>query len=108
MRYKPETLAYAQNTIAQYFKPFSLDLHRPYISVYVRRSDKVSSGEMSRAYTLKQYFDLFDDDARRANITSVYINSEDPTVFDEFPQINKAKHNFYTLLTINVTRGLPM
>ena len=68
MRFKPQTLAHVQNTVAQYFNPPSVDLHHPYIAVYVRRSDKVRNKEMSQAYTLKQYFDLFDADARRANI----------------------------------------
>ncbi|CAF1115859.1 unnamed protein product [Rotaria sordida] len=84
MRYKPETLAHAQNTIAQYFKPPSIDLHHPYIAVYGRRSDKVRNKEMSQAYTLKQYSDLFDADARRTNIKTIYINSEDENVFNEF------------------------
>ena len=106
MRYEPETLAHAQNTIAQYFKPPSLDLHHPYIAIYVRRSDKVRFKEMSQAYTLKQYFDLFDGDARRANITSVYINSEDEQVFNEFAQLNKEKQDYYKLLSVNATRNV--
>ncbi|CAF4150075.1 unnamed protein product [Rotaria sordida] len=106
MRYKPETLAYAQNIIAQYFKPPSIDLHHPYIAVYVRRSDKVQNREMSQAYTLKQYFDLFDADVRRANISTVYINSEDEQVFDEFAQINKEKQDYYKLLKITVQRNV--
>jgi hypothetical protein len=71
MRFKPEILAHAQKTVAQYFNPPSLDLHHPYIAVYVRRSDKVRYKEMSQAYTLKQYFDLFDADAQKANIRTV-------------------------------------
>ena len=97
MRYKPETLAHAQNTVAQYFKPPSIELQHPYIAVYVRRSDKVRSKEMSQAYSLKQYFDLFDGDARRANITNVYINSEDDRVFKEFTELNKEKQGYYNL-----------
>jgi len=92
MRYKPKTLTHVQNTIAQYLKS-SIDLQHPYIAVYVRRSDKVSHKEMSQAYTLKQYFDLFDADARRANISRVYINSEDENVFKEFAELNKEKLN---------------
>ena len=106
MRYKPGTLTHAQNTIAQYFKPPSLDLHHPYIAIYVRRSDKVRGKEMSQAYTLKQYFDLFDGDARRANITSVYINSEDEQVFNEFVQLNKEKQDYYKLLSVKATRNV--
>jgi hypothetical protein len=106
MRYKPETLAHAQNTVAKYFNPPSVDLHHPYIAVYVRRSDKVRNKEMSQAYTLKQYFDLFDGDARRANITTVYINSEDEEVFNEFIQINKEKQGYYKLLNITVARNV--
>jgi hypothetical protein len=106
MRYKPETFAHAQNTVAQYFQPPSIDLQHPYIAVYVRRSDKVKSKEMSQAYTLKQYFDLFDADARRANITNVYINSEDEQVFNEFTQLNKEKQDYYNLLSIKATRNV--
>ncbi|CAF2780806.1 unnamed protein product [Rotaria sp. Silwood2] len=106
MGYKPETLAHAQNTIARYFKPPSIDLHHPYIAVYVRRSDKVLNKEMSQAYTLKQYFDLFDADARRANISTIYINSEDEQVFNEFVQINKEKQGYYKLLNITVQRNV--
>ena len=61
---------------------------------------------MTQAYTLKQYFDLFDADARRTNITNVYINSEDENVFKEFCQINKQKQNYYNLLNINVERNV--
>jgi hypothetical protein len=106
MRYKSETLAHVQDMIARDFKPSSIDLHHPYIAVYVRRSDKVTSREMSQAYALKQYFDLFDADARRANITTVYINSEDEQVFNEFIQINKQKQSYYNLLSIKVTRNV--
>jgi hypothetical protein len=106
MRFKPETLAHAQNTVAQYFNPPSVDRHHPYIAVYVRRSDKVQQNEMSQAYTLKQYFDLFDGDARRANIRTVYINSEDEEVFNEFVQINKEKQGYYKLLSIKAARNV--
>ncbi|CAF0968117.1 unnamed protein product [Rotaria sordida] len=106
MRYKPETLTHVQNTIANYFKPPSIDLHHPYIAVYVRRSDKVRNREMSQAYTLKQYFDLFDTDVRRVNISTVYINSEDEQVFDEFFQINKEKQGYYKLLNITAERNV--
>ncbi|CAF4196483.1 unnamed protein product [Rotaria sp. Silwood2] len=106
MRYNSETLAHVQKTIAQSFKPPSIDLHHPYIAVYVRRSDKVETKEMSQAYTLKQYFDLFDADARRANIRTVYINSEDEQVFNEFVQINKEKQGYYKLLNITVQRNV--
>jgi len=106
MRFKPETLAHAQNTVAQYFNPPSVDLHHPYIAVYVRRSDKVANKEMSQAYTLKQYFDLFDADARRAKINRVYINSEDEQVFKEFVEINKEKQGYYKLLSIQVQRNV--
>ncbi|CAF2376881.1 unnamed protein product [Rotaria sp. Silwood2] len=106
MRYNSETLAHVQKTIAQSFKPPSIDLHHPYIAVYVRRSDKVETKEMSQAYTLKQYFDLFDADARRANIRTVYINSEDEKVFNEFAQINKEKQGYYKLLNITVQRNV--
>ncbi|CAF0894586.1 unnamed protein product [Rotaria sordida] len=61
---------------------------------------------MSQAYTLKQYFDLFDADVRRANISTVYINSEDEQVFDEFAQINKEKQDYYKLLKITVQRNV--
>ncbi|CAF5097041.1 unnamed protein product, partial [Rotaria sp. Silwood1] len=75
-------------------------------AVYVRRSDKVRSREMSQSYTLKQYFDLFDADARRVNISIIYINSEDEQVFNEFAQINKEKQGYYKLLNITVQRNV--
>ncbi|CAF3106683.1 unnamed protein product [Rotaria sp. Silwood2] len=106
MRYKSETLSHVQNTIAKSFKPPFIDLHHPYIAVYVRRSDKVRNREMSQAYALKQYFDLFDADARQANISTVYINSEDEQVFNEFIQINKEKQGYYKLLNITVQRNV--
>jgi hypothetical protein len=106
MRFKPETIAHAQQTVAQYFNPPSVEFHRPYIAVYVRRSDKVRSKEMSQAYSLKQYFDLFDADARRANISTIYLNSEDAKVFKEFEELNKEKNGYYKLLTIKVSRNV--
>ncbi|CAF3323229.1 unnamed protein product [Rotaria sp. Silwood2] len=61
---------------------------------------------MSQAYALTQYFDLFDADARRANISTVYINSEDEQAFNEFIQINKEKQGYYKLLNITVQRNV--
>jgi hypothetical protein len=106
MRFKPHVLTHAQNTVAQYFNPPSIDLHHPYIAVYVRRSDKVRTREMSQAYSLKQYFDLFDNDARRANISTVYINSEDEQVFNEFEKLNKEKQGYYKLLSVKASRNV--
>jgi hypothetical protein len=106
MRYNPETLAYAQNAVARYFNPPSVDLHRPYVALYVRRSDKVQSHEMAQAYPLQQYFDLFNADARQANISTIYINSEDEKVFSEFNQMNKNVGTYYKLLRINSTRNV--
>ena len=106
MRYNSETLTHVQRIVAQNFNPPSIDLHRPYIAVFVRRSDKVRNREMSQAYSLQQYFDLFDTDARRAKISTVFINSEDKGVFNEFEQLNKAKDRYYNLLKINVTRNV--
>ncbi|CAF0892672.1 unnamed protein product [Rotaria sordida] len=106
IRYNPETLAYVQSTVAKYFNPPSVDSHRPYIAVYVRRSDKVRGREMSQSYSLQQYFDLFDTDARLAKITKVYVNSEDQKVFSEFDQLNKNKQGYYKLLSIDATRDV--
>jgi hypothetical protein len=106
MRFKPEVLAHVQNTVAQYFNPPSVDLHHPYIAVYVRRSDKVRNKEMSQAYTLKQYFDLFDDHARRTNISTVYLNSEDEQVFNEFEKLNNEKQGYYKLLSVKASRNV--
>ena len=106
MRYSSETLTHVQRIIARNFNPSSIDLHRPYIALFVRRSDKVRNREMSQAYSLQQYFDLFDTDARRAKISTVFINSEDEAVFNEFEQLNKAKDRYYNLLRINVTRNV--
>ncbi|CAF1426018.1 unnamed protein product [Rotaria sordida] len=97
MQYKPETLAHAQNTIAQYFKPPSIDLHHPYIAVYGRRSDKIRNKEMSQAYTLKQYSDLFDADARRTNIKTIYINSEDENLNADL-HVGTLTSNWYRLV----------
>ena len=106
MRFSPNTLAQVQNIIAQNFNPPSVEQHHPYVAVYVRRSDKVKSKEMSQAYTLKQYFDLFDSDARRANISTIYLNSEEEGVFDEFNDFNKEKQGYYKLIRINVTKDV--
>jgi len=106
MRYKPSILNYVQNIVAQNLDPPSVDQHRPYIAVYVRRSDKIQLGEMYQAYPLKQYFDLFNRHARRANITTVYINSEDEQVFNEFDQINRKTQNYYKLISIQTTKNV--
>ena len=106
MRFKPNILTEIQKIVAQNFQPPSVDGHHPYVAVYVRRSDKVQSKEMSQAYTLKQYFDLFDSDARRANISTVYLNSEDARVSNEFIEINKEKQGYYKLLTIKTTKDM--
>lgn len=106
MRYNPETLAHVQEKVAQYFNPPSVDLHRPYVAIFVRRSDKVSSREMSQAYSLQQYFDLFDADAHANKIKNVFINSEDENIFHEFDELNKNKTGYYKLLRINTTRNI--
>ena len=106
MRYKPSVLAHVRNVVAQNFNPPSVEQHRPYIAVYVRRSDKVQFKEMSQAYTLKQYFDLFDNDVQRVNISTVYLNSEDERVFNEFNEINKEKNGYYKLITIKTTKNV--
>ncbi|UJR11686.1 hypothetical protein I4U23_015867 [Adineta vaga] len=106
MRYKPETLGHVQKVITTYLKRSSIDLYHPFIAVYVRRSDKISGKEMARAYSLKEYFDLFDADARRANITNVYLNSEENQVFDEFTQLNKEKQGYYNLFTIKTRKNI--
>jgi len=61
---------------------------------------------MYQAYPLKQYFDLFNRHARRANITTVYINSEDEQVFNEFDQINRKTQNYYKLISIQTTKNV--
>jgi hypothetical protein len=66
----------------------------------------VKNKEMSQAYSLKQYFELFDDDARRANISTVYINSEDEQVFNEFEKLNKEKQGYYKLLSVKASRNV--
>ena len=106
MRFRFETLVHVQCAFAQHFEPSSVDLHHPYIAIHVRRSDKVKNKEMSQAYTLKHYFDLFDAHARRANIRTVYVNSEDQQVFDEFAQINRENRGYYKLLSIRAARNV--
>ncbi|UJR10630.1 hypothetical protein I4U23_014827 [Adineta vaga] len=106
LRLKPETLTHVQKMVTEYLKVPSVDSLRPYIAVYVRRSDKVTGREMSQAYPLKQYFDLFDADVRRANITNIYLNSEDEQVFNEFIEINKEKQGYYKLFTIKTKKNV--
>jgi hypothetical protein len=106
MRFKPQTFAFVQQMIAHSFQVPSVDFYRPYIAVYVRRSDKVQFGEMSQAYQLRQYFDLFDTDARRANITNVYLNSEDENVYKEFAELNKQRNGYYKLMSIKSTKNV--
>lgn len=106
LRFNSATLAHVRNVVAQHFVPPSVEPQRPYISLYVRRSDKVEFKEMLRAYPLKEYFDLFDADARRAGISRVYINSEDGSVFDDFNELNKQLGGYYKLLRTNATKGV--
>lgn len=106
MRYNPQTLAHVQMAVAQYFNPPSVDAHRPYVATYVRRSDKVINREMSQAYQLEDYLNLFDADARRANISTIYLNSEDEKVFSEYQKLSDEKRNYYRLLTIKVRRDV--
>lgn len=106
MRFKPKTLGHVQHTVSQHFKPPSVDSHRPYVAIYIRRSDKITGREMAQAYPLQQYFDLFNSDARRAGINTVFINSEDEQAFKEFDPVNKKAGEYYKLLSINVTRNI--
>ena len=106
MRFNPKTLAHVQHAISQQFKPPSVDAHRPYVAIYIRRSDKITGREMAQAYPLQQYFDLFDADARRANIKTIFLNSEDEQAFKEFDPVNQKAGGYYKLLDINVTRNV--
>lgn len=106
IRFKPELLAHIQNEVARYFNPPSIDLHHQYIALYVRRSDKVQTKEMAQSYSLQQYFDLFDNDARQAKINTIYINSEDEKVYNEFNELNEKKDKYYKLLRTNATRNV--
>ncbi|CAF1233583.1 unnamed protein product [Adineta steineri] len=106
MRYNAQTLAHVQHLVAQSFDPPSVDLHHPYVALYVRRSDKVTNREMSQAYPLSQYFNLFDNDTHQTNITTIYINSEDNNVFKEFQQINKNKTGYYKLLRVKTRKDI--
>ncbi|CAF1580815.1 unnamed protein product [Didymodactylos carnosus] len=84
--------------------PQGLEHARPLIAVFIRRSDKIAQKEMLRAYSLREYFDLFDSDAKRALVRNVYLNSEDEGVFDEFKK-NLIYSSYYRLFYINQTRG---
>ncbi|CAF0946642.1 unnamed protein product [Adineta ricciae] len=106
MRFKPETLAHVQKMAAQYLQVSSIDVLRPFIAIYVRRSDKITGREMKQAYPLKQYFGLFEADLQRTNITNIYLNSEDNQVFDEFIEINKQKQGRYKLLSIKAQKNV--
>ncbi|CAF1233567.1 unnamed protein product [Adineta steineri] len=106
MRYNAQTLAHVQHLVAQSFDPPSVDLHHPYIALYVRRSDKVTGKEMSQAYPLSQYFNLFDNDTHQTKITTIYINSEDNNVFNEFEQVNKNKTEYYKLLHVKTRKNI--
>ncbi|CAF0781725.1 unnamed protein product [Adineta ricciae] len=105
MRFNAKILAHIQNTVARDFVPPSIDFHRPYIAIYIRRSDKVNR-EMGRAFTLQEYFDLFNADARRAQISTVYINSEDDSVFSEFETVNKKYGGYYKLIRIKAEKNI--
>jgi hypothetical protein len=61
---------------------------------------------MSEAYSLQQYFNVFENDARRAQIRTIYINSEDIKVFSEFDLVNKYKQGYYKLLRMNATKDV--
>jgi hypothetical protein len=100
------TLAYVQRTIAKNIVPPSLNVHRPMIAVYVRRSDKIQYGEMSKAYSLDDYVQLFHKDMSRTNTTTIYLNSEDTRVFDEFTAINTRRGHLYRLLMLRFSRNL--
>ncbi|CAF1370251.1 unnamed protein product [Adineta ricciae] len=106
MRYKPETWTEVQKIISASWKTSSIDSFRPFIAVYVRRSDKITGREMDRAFSLKEYFDLFDADARRANVSNIYVNSEDPKAFDEFLQLNRQKQGYYKLFSIKTRKNI--
>lgn len=106
MRFKPNVLSHIQRVAGQSLQASPIDRRHPYIAVYVRRSDKVKSKEMFQAYALRQYFDLFNDDARSVNISTVYINSEDAEVFNEFKEIDKEERGYYKLISMNVTRNV--
>ena len=106
MRFKPETLTYVQNTIAQNFVPPSLDVHRPYLALFVRRTDKVHGREMTRIYSMDDYFTLFESDARRVNISTIYMNSEDPKAFEEYNSMPKKRRDAFKLLTIKTTKEM--
>lgn len=106
MRFNAETLKHVQNRIGQNFVPPSVDAHRPFVAVYVRRSDKVQGREMKKAYSLEEYFQLFETDSRKLNISTIYLNSEDPAAFDEFKTFSPERTNFYKLITIKVTREM--
>ena len=106
MRYNAPTLASVQSNIAKYFDPPSVDAHRPYAAVYIRRSDKVQNKEMSQAFSLAQYFELFNADARRTSISKVYVNSEDENVFNEYNSLPKDTREYYKLLSIKATRNV--
>ena len=40
------------------------------------------------------------------NITTVYINSEDEQVFNEFEQLNKEKQGYYKLLSVKAAKNV--
>ncbi|CAF1196904.1 unnamed protein product, partial [Didymodactylos carnosus] len=84
--------------------PQGIEHSRPLIALFIRRSDKVATGEMKKSYTLESYFDLFDSDARRASVRNLYLNSEDDDVFNEFHK-NQHLVRYYRLFYLNQTRG---
>lgn len=105
MRLRPKSFNRVQHILKQSLNMQFIELNRPYVSLYVRRSDKVQSREMSRSYALREYFELFTADTLRINLTKIYLNSEDDYVFEEFQQLNHEKKNYYELLKINITRN---
>ena len=105
-RYNNRTMTNVQNSLIQNLHSPSLSVYRPYVAIFVRRSDKVQSREMSKAFDLSDYFNLFDNDTRRVNITTIYLNSEEPKVFEEFSILNNAIGNRYKLLKIDMKRNV--
>ncbi len=108
LRYNRDTLAYVHQKIAQSFVPASIEAHKPYISIFARQPETMVTKKKSKnLYSLNRYFELLTNASFSANITTVYLNSDEPTFSEEFTELNANKSDRYTLLTMTLDKDLP-
>lgn len=106
LRFNNRTIEQVRNILIENRLKPELALYRPYASIFVRRSDKVTSGEMSKSFSLKDYFRILETDLSRLNISTIYLNSEDELVYAEFEKLNNALNGSYKLITLKTTKNV--